>query len=71
MAMNMINRLKIIRENLETKGYKQDIPENIFIHAIMIVEGFNYKTAEKWYHNFIDVGLLEFKDYKVSFVDSK
>ena len=67
MAMNLIKRMERLKNYLDEKGYTKDIDEDVFIHAIMILEGMNHKTATKWMRQFCDVNLLEYKNFKVNF----
>ncbi len=68
MAMNLLKRIERIRNYLEDKGYKKDIDEDIFIHAIMILEGMTYKKAVEWMHNFNTTGLITIEKWRVNFV---
>ena len=72
MAMNMIKRLERIKTYLKSKNLDISRPfdEDIFIHAVMLVEGMTRKKALEWMYCFADVGLIKYKAYKVSFIGS-
>jgi len=67
MAMDLIKRLERIRNYLTDKNFNTDdwLEEDIFIHGVMIVEGMTRKKALEWLYHFADVGLIEYKNWKV------
>lgn len=59
MAYNMYKQISKIRESLEDKEYKKDIPLEIFGRELMLMFGMRKKTAIEWTQTFEDVNLIK------------
>jgi len=59
MAYNMYKQIEKIKESLKQKGYKKDIPTDIFGKELMILFGMKKQTAKKWIATFEEVGLIK------------
>ena len=68
MAYNMYKQIGKIRESLENKGYKKDVPLEIFCRELMLIFGMRKNTAIKWSCTFEDVELIKISNNMVNFV---
>lgn len=63
----MYKQIGKIRESLNQKGYKKDIPIEIFDKELMLVFGMRKKKAIEWSKTFAEVDLIKVKDNVVNF----
>lgn len=64
----MYNQIKKIRENLEKRGYTNNIPTDMFGKELMILFGMRKKTSIEWIKTFEGVGLIKIEEDKVIFL---
>ena len=62
MGYNIYKQIPKIKEQTKNFGYEKDIPINIFLKSVMILFGMKRKTAEKWFHYFIENGIINVSD---------
>jgi hypothetical protein len=67
MGFNPKKELLKIKSNLETKGYKKNIPIDVFGVEIMLVLGAGKNKTVQWIANFETMGLITKNDNKISF----
>ena len=68
MAMNLNKQIKKIRESLENKKYKKDIPLEFFKKELMILYGMRRKKVNEWTVNYEFLGFITIKEGFVNFV---
>jgi len=69
MAYNLYKQVDKVKESLEEKGYKKDIPMVVFRNEIMVMFGMKNLTAVEWIRNFDRVKLIKVdKAGRVNFV---
>lgn len=68
MAMNLNKQIKKIRESLENKKYKKDIPLEVFKKELMILYGMRRKKVNEWTVNYEFLGFITIKEGFVNFV---
>ena len=64
----MYKQIGKIRESLNEKGHKKDIPIDVFCRELMLVFGMRKKTAIEWMHTFSDVDLIKIENDIIIFV---
>ena len=69
MAYNMYKQIGKIREALESKGYKKDVPLNVFCTELMLIFGMRQQKAIEWSHTFEIVKLIKIEDDIVNFIE--
>lgn len=67
MPKSLTTWIKEIKSSLENKGYKKDIPLDIFRSEFMIISGYSKKKVIEWVDNFKICKLIIIKDDKVNF----
>ena len=68
MAYNMYKQISKIRESLETKEYKKDIPLEIFGRELMLMFGMRKKKAIEWIYIFEDVNLIKIENECINYL---
>ena len=68
MAMNLNKQIKKIRESLENKKYKKDIPLEVFKKELMILYGMRRKKVNEWTVNYEFLSFITIKEGFVNFV---
>lgn len=68
MAKSLSTYVKELKTNLENKGYKKDIPLDVFRSEFMIVSGYNRKKVIEWVDNLKLCKLITVKDDLVNFM---
>lgn len=63
----MITWMKEMQDILRFKGYKNDIPLDVFKKEFMILSGYSVKKVNEWTDNFKLCNLITIKDNKVNF----
>ena len=67
MPKNLNNWINDLEASLEQKGYKKDIPLDVFRSEFMILSGYNKNNVIKWVDNFKICKLISINDDKVNF----
>lgn len=67
MAKSLTTWINEIKNHLQNKGLKKDIPLNDFYSAFMILSGYNQRKIIEWTDNFKMVGLIKIEDERVNF----
>lgn len=68
MAYNMYKQIGKVRESLINKGYKKDIPLEIFCRELMLMFGMRKKKAIEWTNTFEDVNLIKVENNIVNII---
>lgn len=58
MGFNMYKQIVNIKEELETDGFKRDIPKAVFCKKLMIMFGMKKQTSGAWFDNFETVDYI-------------
>jgi len=67
MPKSLTTWIKEVKDGLEHKGYKKDIPLDVFRAEFMIQSGYSKKKVIEWVDNFKICKLISIKDDKVNF----
>lgn len=69
MAKIPKNIIKEIRLSLVEKGFKKDIPVEVWNAEFMCITGYGKQKVVEWTDNFILIKLITVKEGKVNFVE--
>lgn len=69
MSLKPETIIKKIKQSLETKGYKKDIPIDVWYAEFMYQTGYGKIKIHEWTENFELIKLIKIDRDKISFIE--